>query len=169
MLASNPRAAVNFSRALQSNPQHHFDALRNQDFVMKLRNVLLLLSVAVLSACAAQGPRERDEQMLERYLEFAGPPVESFSYLGRVNGWNALGDDQLVIFTSVNDAYLLSLASPCRDLQFAKNIRINATGSTVHSRFDTVRVDQTCQITQIRPVDYGAVREAAREERKARG
>jgi hypothetical protein len=137
---------------------------------MKLRILLVLLLPAMLAACSAFGSRESDEQVFNRYHEFAGPPVDKFAYFGRISGWQSLGRDALVVYTGVNDAYLLTVAPPCNDLTFANRIGLTSTGSTVSARFDSVLVDdRRCQITQIRPVDYAAVRRAAREEREAAG
>lgn len=138
---------------------------------MKPRNLLIaVLAPAVLAACASQSLRERQAEALARHLDFAGTPVESFAYLGRYDGWRALGDDELVVYTTPSQGYLLSVAPPCRDLQFANRIAIDSTGSIVRARFDSVLVDGfRCQITQIRPVDYGAMKRAAREEGGYRG
>jgi Family of unknown function (DUF6491) len=132
--------------------------------------ILSLLIPALLTACSTFGSRERDEQTLERFLDHAGPPVRDFSYLGGINGWTSLDREHVVVYTGVNDAYLLTVAPPCNDLNFANRIGLTSTGSTVSARFDSVIVDGLrCQILQIRPVDYGAVRQAAKEEREAVG
>jgi len=100
--------------------------------------------------------RETDEQTLARYMDYAGEPVDSFSYLGRFDGWRSLGRDRVVVWTGVNDAYLLTVQQPCQDLQFAQRIGVTSTGSTVSRGFDSVKVgnNQTCRITEIRPVNY---------------
>jgi hypothetical protein len=130
---------------------------------MKARTVLAMLPLVTLAACASLRDRESDVERLERYTEHAGAPVDSFTYLGRIDGWQALGRDRLLVRTGVNDAYLLTVAPPCTDLPFATAIGLTSTGHTVSSRFDSVRVGgDRCQITEIRPVDYGAVKREAR-------
>jgi hypothetical protein len=123
---------------------------------MKPRNWVILAAVAALTACAAMKNRETDEQTLARYMDYAGEPVDSFSYLGRFDGWRSLGRDRVVVWTGVNDAYLLTVQQPCQDLQFAQRIGVTSTGSTVSRGFDSVKVgnNQTCRITEIRPVNY---------------
>jgi|SRR5829696_10165827 len=123
---------------------------------MKLRNWVILAAVAALTACAAMKNRETDVQTLARYMDYAGEPVDSFSYLGRFDGWRSLGRDRVVVWTGVNDAYLLTVQQPCQDLQFAQRIGVTSTGSTVSRGFDSVKVgnNQTCRITEIRPVNY---------------
>jgi hypothetical protein len=136
---------------------------------MKTRIFVALLPLLALTACAALKNRESDSDKLARYMDYAGEPVESFSLMGGLDGWQALGRDRVLVRTSVNRAYLLRVAEPCIDLDFANAIALTSTGSTVTRRLDAVRVgDQRCQITEIRPVDYKAVRQAAKAER-ARG
>jgi hypothetical protein len=108
--------------------------------------------------------RETDEQTLARYMDHAGEPVDSFSYLGRFDSWRSLGRDKVVVWTGVNTAYLLTVQEPCQDLQFANRIGLTSTGSTVSRGFDSVRVgnDQTCRITEIRPVNYKDLKAAER-------
>jgi hypothetical protein len=123
---------------------------------MKPRNWTILAAVAALTACTSMKNRETDEQTLARYMDYAGEPVDSFSYLGRFDGWRSLGRDRVVVWTGVNDAYLITVQAPCQDLQFANRIGVTSTGSTVSRGFDSVKVgnNQTCRITEIRPVNY---------------
>lgn len=66
-----------------------------------------------------------------------------------------MSDTQLIVWTTINQAYLLSVAQPCINLQFAQRIGVSATVGTVNRGLDYVLVErQRCQITDIRPVDY---------------
>jgi hypothetical protein len=123
---------------------------------MKPRNWVILAAVAALTACAAMKNRESDEQSLARYMDYAGEPVKSFTYLGQFDGWRSLGRDKVVVWTGVNNAYLLTVQQPCQELRFANRIGVTSTGNTVSSGFDSVQVgdNQTCRITEIRPVNY---------------
>jgi hypothetical protein len=92
---------------------------------------------------------------LDRYLAYAGAPIDRFTYLGRFDSWRALSQSELVIWTSLNVAYLLTVAQPCIGLQFTSRIGISSTTGSVERGLDSVLVDrQRCQITEIRPVDY---------------
>ncbi|MGQ0834654.1 MAG: DUF6491 family protein [Gammaproteobacteria bacterium] len=131
---------------------------------MKCRMLFAILPAAILTACAGLARHETDAQALARHMDYAGEPVEKFTYLGNLNGWRTLGRDRVLVYTGVNDAYLLTVAPPCNDLQFAQSIALTSTGHTVSRRFDSVLVgDQRCMITEIRPVDYGQMRQAAKE------
>jgi hypothetical protein len=130
---------------------------------MKTRFAVALLPLLALTACAAFKNRESDAETLARYVDYAGAPIDSFSLLGGVDGWESLGDNRLVVRTGVNKAYLLTVAQPCLNLDFATSIGLTSTGSTVSRGFDSVRFgNERCQITDIRPVDYKAARQAAK-------
>jgi hypothetical protein len=131
---------------------------------MKRRNSLILAALA-LAACATQSPRERDAEAYSLYHDFAGAPVGEFTYLGRYQGWRSLGRNVLAVQTSLSDAYLLTVQGPCSDLQFAQTIALTSTGNTVRRGLDSVRTGRDiCTITEIRPVDYAALRKAQRED-----
>jgi len=127
---------------------------------------LLLVALALtLAACSGLGRREDDQTVLARYLDFAGEPVDQFRYGVRINNWRPLGGDRLVVWTGINDAYLLEV-SACPDLDFAHTIALTQRGSHV-TRGDYVRMARgvRCTITEIRPVDYKALKQAEREAR----
>jgi hypothetical protein len=111
--------------------------------------------VLLLTACSGIPLHERDQQLQQKYLEYAGAPVDHFNYLGHFDSWRALSDTQLVVWTTINQAYLLSVAQPCINLQFAQRIGVSATVGTVNRGLDYVLVErQRGQIAAIRPVDY---------------
>jgi Family of unknown function (DUF6491) len=128
------------------------------------------LATLTLGACATGIPKhESDAATRARYEQYAGAPVDHITYLGHYSGWEPLGRDALVIWTGINDAYLLKVNGPCPDLPFATHVGLTATGSTVYARFDFVTVRHwRCQIAEIRPVDYRRMRADLRAAR-ARG
>lgn len=126
-----------------------------------------LFAALLVTACAGIPKRTSDEDALERYLQYAGEPVSSINYLGRYDSWRPLGRDNLVIWTGVNEAYLLTIAGPCNELPFATRIAIKSRGPTL-SRGDSVILgrDQRCLITELRPIDYRQMKEDRREARE---
>jgi len=99
---------------------------------------------ALLAACAT-GPK------LD-YTDYAGEPIKSF-YMNDFDGWNVVSKDQLVVWTGLNKAYLLSITGYCPDLQFANAIALTSTGNTV-DKFEKVLVGRDrCFIKEIRPLD----------------
>lgn len=131
---------------------------------MRYRTLVAVVATLIISACAGIPKRTSDQEELARYLQYAGEPVSSISYLGRYDSWRPLGRDNLVIWTGVNEAYLLSIAGPCNDLPFANRVGIKSRGATL-SRGDSVIVGrgQRCMITEIRPIDYRKMKQDARQ------
>ena len=130
-----------------------------------LRALACVGLAALVAACSSGSPRLSEAQQRERYASYAQAPVESFTWLGRFYNWQTLGDNQLVVFTTPSDAYLLTVQSPCNQLPFAQIVGVTSTAGTVHARLDSVTVQGwRCPITQIRPVDYARMRADLRSE-----
>lgn len=132
---------------------------------LAIRTGLVTAAALILTACASGVSRLSSETPLERYMNYAGEPVNSFTAFN-INGWTSLSDTRLVVWTGVNEAWLLTLWSGCQDLAFTDRIRIKSTGSSV-MRGDLVIVRRDrCPISEIRPIDVRrmkADREAAAE------
>jgi len=129
--------------------------------------VLLLIAALLAAGCSGIPRRESDQEQLERYLQYAKPPVDHMSLLGRADNWQAVSPTQLMLWVNINDAYLITVSPPCDNLQFAQRIAVTRTSNTIRSRFDAVLVKHwRCQITEIRPVDYLQMRRDQRAERE---
>ena len=125
--------------------------------------------LALLGGCASNPPQPGNaaapatspqQQALARYRAYAGPPIDRFTWLGHFYSWEQLGRDQLVVFTTPSDAYLLKVWSSC-DLRFViSTIGVTSTGGTVSAHLDSVTIDSAptgrmvCPIEEIRSVDY---------------
>ena len=133
----------------------------------KWMNACFLVCAALLAAgCTGVPRRERDQEQLDRYLRYAGPPVDHVTYLGHYDNWQSVSPYQLVLWTNINDAYLITVAPPCENLQFAQRVALTNTASTISTHFDAVLVHGwRCMITEIRPIDYLRLRQDRREER----
>jgi hypothetical protein len=128
--------------------------------------VVLLTAAVITAACTGIPRRDRDQEALEQYLQYAGPPVDHISYLGRYDNWQSVGQYQLVLWAGINDAYLITVSPPCENLRFAPRIAVTQTANTIYSRFDAVLVrGWRCQITEIRPINYLKMRQDLREAR----
>jgi Family of unknown function (DUF6491) len=117
---------------------------------------LALAGAVLLAACSSVSQRTlKDQAERDRYVSYAGAPIDHFTYLGRFDSWHALSRNELVVFTTINDAYLLKVWQPCIGLPFATRIGVTSTFGTVNRGLDSVLVDdQQCPVDEIRPVDY---------------
>ena len=131
----------------------------------RLKACGVLVVALTVAACAGIPRRQADQEQLDRYLRYAGPPVDHVTYLGTYDNWQPVSPDQLVLWTNINDAYLITVSAPCENLQFAQRIGITQTASTIYTRFDSVLVHHwKCPITEIRPINYLQMRKDLREE-----
>ena len=123
----------------------------------------LLTSAVLLAGCATtDGPDERRARRYDFVQQFAGPPVESFHFWD-MKRFEVLGDYDLMVWTTIDDAYLITVERPCPGLVFAGAVGLSSTQRRVHQRFDTVNFDQQrCRISLIREIDGDALRDAQR-------
>ena len=134
---------------------------------MKIATLTTIVAATLLAGCASTLAKLKGPQL--DYTDYAGQPVKSF-YLDNTDGWHAVSKDQLVVWSGVNKAYLLSVTGYCPDLEFANTIAITSTGHTV-DKFEKVIVGRDrCFINEIRPIDVKqmkADRKLIREQQKA--
>lgn len=128
-----------------------------------VQGVALALTV-LLTACASPGPRERQAARLAEVESVAGEPVESFNFWD-MQRWEVLGPLEVMVWTRVNEAWLLRVDTPCPGLEFANVIGVTSTQNRVSRRFDAVRFErQRCPIREIRPVDGKALKALRRAQ-----
>ena len=129
------------------------------------------LSVALvlaLGACASNREfRERQDATLAQFEAHAGQPVEQIRTFMGIDRWQALAPDKVVIWTSVNRAWLLTLRAPCSGLEFQQTIGISSNNNIIDRRFDKIYFEnQMCFFSQIQPVDYKALKQERRAEHR---
>lgn len=125
---------------------------------MKNRLALALVA-AVLSGCASGLTRSSGDRVLERYEPYLGEPIRGFTAF-RMQSWQPVSRNQLILWTGINDAYLLTVSNNCPELMFADTVRVTSTASEI-STFEQVRVrGDRCPIQKIQPIDVRAWRKA---------
>ncbi len=112
----------------------------------------ILIATALAAGCASSGGLTKSEEILTRYEPYVGEPVKSFTAF-RPQSWQPISRTQLILWTGVNEAYLLTVANGCQDLQFKDAVRVTSTGNSI-STFEKVIVGRDrCPITEIQPID----------------
>lgn len=133
-----------------------------------LRATWVLVAAALLTACSGIPLRQREAAERNRFEAYAGKPVDHFTWLTHYQGWEPISPDQLVVWTDINQAYLITVFHPCTDLMFARRIGLSSTADTVYAHFDSVHADGwRCQISTIQPVDYLRMEHDLRKQREA--
>lgn len=116
----------------------------------------LLLSGALLLVGGAQADTpETQQKNLERFTPYLQKPVDQFNFWSMYK-WQLVGPDKVVVWTTINDAYLLTVDTPCTELQWTNNVGVTSQAShTVMRRMDAVIAGKDrCRIVEIQPVDY---------------
>jgi|JI81BgreenRNA_FD_contig_111_172639_length_760_multi_2_in_0_out_0_1 hypothetical protein len=135
-----------------------------------IRTLALPAAMLVSVGCATVGPTaatEREAASLARYEAAAGAPVASFRFF-RIDGYTALGDHAVAVWTGARQAYLLTVAEPCPELRWSLSIGVTSSMSRVYADFDRVQTrDGSCRIRSIRPIDVAALRESEKAARQA--
>ena len=120
-----------------------------------VRNSWLLVLAALVASCSSIPLSQRDAAERARFEAYAGKPVDHFTWFTHYDGWEPISRNQLVVWTDINQAYLITVFQPCTDLMFARGIGLTSTADTVYAHFDHVRAEGwTCIIDTIQPVDY---------------
>lgn len=126
-----------------------------------IRLLALIPTFGLLAGCVAGPPATAQPPTPEAqtYLKYAGPPIDSFTYLGHYDGFRALGGPYVVIWTTYADAYLIKVRDPCIELPLANRVALTSSVHTVSRNFDAVLVGQEhCRIGTIQRLDYDAMK-----------
>ena len=120
----------------------------------KVFAAVALAGALVAPATHAQ-TRATQQENLERFEKYAGAPVDEFDFWSLYK-WQLVGPEKVVIWSTINDAYLVTVESPCPGLEWANSIAVTSKEShMVSTRFDFVKYDKgQCQISEIQPIDY---------------
>ena len=115
--------------------------------------VAIAFTFALFASSAVAQTREAQEESLAKYLEGAGAPVDKFTFY-KLQKWELVGDNRVVFWVRVNEAYLLTVEDPCVELPWTNSIALTSSARQVRIRFDYVLVEKgrRCQITEIRPL-----------------
>jgi hypothetical protein len=127
-----------------------------------------LVAAALLTACSGIPLRQREAAERARFEAYAGKPVDHLTWLTDYNGWEPISHYQLVLWTDINQAYLITVSPPCTDLMFVRHIGLHPTASTIYAHFDSIHADHwSCIIQTIQPVDYRRMEHDLREQHQA--
>jgi len=121
---------------------------------MKTLTAIFLAGV-LASGCATTGggiERTKGEQLLDKYEPYLGEPVRSFTALQK-DSWQPISRTQLVLWTTINEAYLLTVTGNCTQLPFAQTVGVTSTTSQITTLDSVIVRGDRCPITQIQPID----------------
>ena len=121
---------------------------------MKFQIAAMLVLGALVARPAQADTRATQQKSLERYTPYLEAPVEDFTFWSLYK-WQLVGPQKVVVWSTIKDAYLLTVAEPCPKLEWANGIGL--TSQQLHRisrRFDFVTLaNDRCRITRIQPID----------------
>ena len=118
---------------------------------MKTSLVTIAFVAVLLTGCVSTLKKLSEPKL--QYTEYAGEPVKSFYMKNMSDGWSPVSKDQLVVWSGINEAYLIKVAGYCPDLMFAQAIGVTNSAGTV-DKFEKIIVGRDkCFIEEIRPID----------------
>ena len=124
-----------------------------------MRTFRMLAVALLLVACGVQAARadtrEYEHKELARFQRYAGPPIDEFPMF-QMWKWQVLGPTQLVVWSTINDAYLIHVDKSCSNLEWTHGLSVSQEmRQKVSRKFDFVAFGhERCKIVEIRPVDY---------------
>lgn len=126
------------------------------------------LTIAVLLfVCGANfshaDTRETQRMHLDEYTPYLEAPVDEFPFWSLYK-WQLVAPDKVVVWSTINDAYLVTVAEPCAGLEWARDIGVTSQQPRrISRRFDYVTFGrERCHIEQIRPIDSARMRQDRR-------
>jgi len=117
------------------------------------RTVIFVTTSTLLAACATSADKPTVDQLLQEKGLVRGPSVDRISQY-RINGWQALNEQNLILNAGVNDQYLITLRTFCFNLDHAFSIGVTSRMSSVE-KFDQIFVQESgggreyCNIDEI--------------------
>jgi len=133
---------------------------------MRIFTLSLTLFVALVGSAGAD-TREHEKAELARYQQFAGAPIDEFRMVDLFRT-QVVGPQNVVIWSTIKDAYLVKVDQPCRELEWTTGFGVSqAQKWKVSRKFDKINVGMGCRILEIRPIDLTAMEKAAREKGKS--
>jgi hypothetical protein len=124
--------------------------------------ILLCTLLLGLSACATDIARRPAASAVD-YLSYAGPEIDDFHFF-RLDGWEVVSRNQLIVWTGLQEAYLLKVWEPCTELEYALAIGLTSRFNRV-TRSDKVRAGRDlCPIGEIRRLDAARLKADRRKQ-----
>ncbi|MBO9664941.1 DUF6491 family protein [Dokdonella sp.] len=110
----------------------------------------VLLFAGAAQAIAPQTPKKSFEQIAP-YLQ---DPVDQFPFQS-LQKWQAVAADKVAVWSTADDAYLLTVETPCAQLQTATDLGLTPqTAGIVMRQSDSVTAgSDRCRILEIEPID----------------
>lgn len=87
--------------------------------------------------------------------------VASIPSVERIEHWETLGTQHVLLSVDASRTYLLTLSRNCHSLSWAQSVNVSRSGSVIWAEFDYLKVDGTrCAIGEIHQLSRNAIGDA---------
>jgi len=130
---------------------------------------VLGLAIVLFAGTALADTRAYEKEELARFRQFAGAPIDEFTMF-EMWQWQVLSPTDLVVWSTIRDAYLLKVDKTCNNLEWTHGLSVTQEMiRKVTQKFDfVVFARERCKITQIQPIDYKAMLKAGKAKEPPR-
>lgn len=113
-----------------------------------------LLCGALLLGGAQAATPPTQKTSLEKFAPYLQDPVDQFAFPSLYK-WQLAGADKVAVWSSADDAYLLTVETPCEQLQSTAQVGVTTQATqTVTRQLDAVTAgSDRCRILEIEPID----------------
>jgi hypothetical protein len=104
----------------------------------RICNTSALLAVVIMAVACASAP---DEHWMAQLTTRGLAPAETVNSIPdfRLDGFNVLDSEHLIVYTGVQRRHLVTFAAPCPGLRFAQRLAYNGSAGSL-GRLDTLTV-----------------------------
>ncbi len=117
-----------------------------------LRLPLTILLTTLLAGCVQSPVRDAPTKARLDYRDYVIGGAIAFDF-NRVDNWDSPDPDQVVVWTSPKEAYLLTLFGPCFALDHATTILLSSHGSVRAGNDAVIVAGERCRIHRIDRLD----------------
>ena len=110
--------------------------------ILSIKRITLYITLAIISVSCTTYTMTKEERT-QAYAEYIkAENLESIKKITafRFDGWSPLEGKHLIISTTFNKPYLITLKSRCPELRYANAIQIHNTGSILQTKLDSISV-----------------------------
>lgn len=114
----------------------------------------LLCSVLLFAGGAQADTPQKQKRSLAQFAPYLQDPVDQFA-LESLHDWQAVGSDKVAVWSTADDAYLLTVETPCGQLATTADLKLaqQATGTVMRQMDWVMAGSDRCRILEIEPID----------------
>ncbi len=135
-----------------------------------MKELLSLMTLMFIVSCASTGlSRAEKAALYDDYVKKTELEQVDRITAFRFYGWSPLDEKRLILKTSAQKAYLVTLKHSCWNLDFAHGIKVNQTNDmSLQTKFDSISAQSAsetkCYIESIHKLTKDQAKEIARLE-----